>query len=247
MARQTHHRSRKKRAKKSNQQVGRLLRNAAPLEVSIDHIGGRGDGVGKILYTHNYHETEHDIFVPASLPGERLSVRPLSLTAQGIKAQIIEIISPSPDRLAPRCDVFPACGGCRFQHWGETAIRNWKQRLVTTFLHRSNVPMGDMRPLYGSPPESRRRASFHLKCLGRRNWDFVNIWDSILLLPMAVSFCIPTCWICERSCSNLPEHIFPPVLLLMRMPICCIVTATTAKQQYLPIFGPNFRWPNIFA
>ena len=60
--------------------------------------------------------------------------------------------------------MFPACGGCRFQHWDETAIRNWKKSLVITFLNRSNVPIGDMRPFYSSPPESRRRASFHLKC-----------------------------------------------------------------------------------
>ena len=165
MARQTRRKSGKKRARKSNQQAGRLPRNAAPIEVSINHIGGRGDGVGKVLYTHNYNEAEQDIFVPASLPGERLLVQPLSLTAQGIKAQIIEIISPSPDRHEPRCDVFPACGGCRFQHWDETAIRNWKQSLVITFLNRSNVPIGDMRPFYSSPQKSRRRASFHLKCL----------------------------------------------------------------------------------
>ena len=167
MARQTHRRSGKKRATKLNQHAGRLPRNTAPIEVNINHIGGRGDGVGKVLYKHNYNEAEHDIFVPASLPGERLSVQPLSLTSQGIKAQIIEIISPSPHRYEPRCDVFPACGGCRFQHWDETAIRNWKQSLVITFLNQSKVPIGNMRPFYTSPQKSRRRASFHLKCLSK--------------------------------------------------------------------------------
>jgi 23S rRNA (uracil1939-C5)-methyltransferase len=164
MARQSHRRPVKKRTKKQNRQAGRLPRNTAPIEVSINHVGGRGDGVGKVLYTHNYNEAVHDIFVPASLPGEQLWVQPMSLTAQGIKAQIIEIISPSPNRHAPRCDAFPACGGCRFQHWDETAIRNWKQNLVITFLERSNVPIGEMRPIYSSPPRSRRRANFHLKC-----------------------------------------------------------------------------------
>ena len=96
MARQTRRRSGKERAKKSNQQASRLPRNATPIEVSINHIGGRGDGVGKALYKHNYNEAEHNIFVPASLPGERLLVQPLSLTAQGIKAQIIEIIHHHP-------------------------------------------------------------------------------------------------------------------------------------------------------
>ena len=78
--------------------AGRLPRNASPIEVIISHIGGRGDGIAKALYTHNHSEGEHDVFVPASLPSERLLVQPLSLTSQGIKARIIELYTPSPDR-----------------------------------------------------------------------------------------------------------------------------------------------------
>ncbi len=165
MASQALQRSGKQWGAKSNQKAGRLPRNAAPIEVTINHIGGRGDGVGKALFTHNHNEAEHNIFVPASLPGEKLRVQPLSLTAQGIKARIIELIIPSPERNAPRCDAFPTCGGCRFQHWDEASISNWKQNLVISFLERANVPVGEMRPFYRSPPKSRRRASFHLKCL----------------------------------------------------------------------------------
>ena len=51
MARQAHRRFGQKQAKKSNKEAGRLPRNVAPIEVIIDHIGGRGDGVGKVLYT----------------------------------------------------------------------------------------------------------------------------------------------------------------------------------------------------
>ncbi|MDP4925836.1 MAG: hypothetical protein NWR44_08445, partial [Alphaproteobacteria bacterium] len=111
MARQSNRKPSKKRSAKSNQMAGRLPRNAPPIEVTISHIGGRGDGIAKTLYTHNYSEAEHDVFVPASLPGERLLVQPLSLTSQGIKARIIELYTPSLDRHRPRCDAFPACGG----------------------------------------------------------------------------------------------------------------------------------------
>ena len=165
MARHSQRKSGKKRSAKSNQMAGRLPRNAPPIEVVIGHIGGRGDGVAKALYTHNYREAEYDVFVPASLPGERLLVQPLSLTAQGIKARIIELYTPSPHRHAPRCDAFPACGGCRFQHWDEAEIGSWKTALVSNFLDRAKVKAGVIRPLYSSPPKTRRRASFHLKCL----------------------------------------------------------------------------------
>jgi 23S rRNA (uracil1939-C5)-methyltransferase len=165
MASQTRRQSGKKRATKSNQRACRLPRNTAPVEVKINHIGTRGDGVGKVCYTNNDNKGEHDVFVPGSLPGEMLVVQPLSLTSQGMKARIIELLSPSPDRNTPRCQSFPACGGCRFQHWSETAISDWKQNLVINFLSRANVPVGNIRPLYSSPPKSRRRANFHLKCL----------------------------------------------------------------------------------
>jgi 23S rRNA (uracil1939-C5)-methyltransferase len=165
MARQSNRRPSKKRSAKSNQMAGRLPRNAPPIEVTISHIGGRGDGIAKALYTHNYSEAEHDVFVPASLPGERLLVQPLSLTSQGIKARIIELYTPSPDRHSPRCDAFPACGGCRFQHWDETKISSWKSALVANFLDRAKIKAGTIRPLYSSPLKSRRRASFHLKCI----------------------------------------------------------------------------------
>ena len=146
MARQSNRRPSKKRSAKSNQMAGRLPRNAPPIEVTISHIGGRGDGIGKALYTHNYSEAKHNVFVPASLPGERLLVQPLSLTSQGIKARIIELYTPSPDRHTPRCDAFPACGGCRFQHWDETKIGSWKSALVANFLDRAKIKVDTIRP-----------------------------------------------------------------------------------------------------
>ena len=53
MARHTDRKTGKKRATKSNQMADRLPRNASPIEVKISHIGGRGDGIGRALYTHD--------------------------------------------------------------------------------------------------------------------------------------------------------------------------------------------------
>jgi 23S rRNA (uracil1939-C5)-methyltransferase len=155
-------------APKNNQMAGRLPRNAPPVEVTINHIGGRGDGVGRVRYTHNYQDDEHDVFVPASLPGETLLVQPLSLTKQGMKARIIELKNASADRETPRCNAFPACGGCSFQHWNDANVGDWKQDLLAHFLARAGVTPTATRPPHISPPHSRRRASFHLKCLANR-------------------------------------------------------------------------------
>ena len=84
-------RSRRFSQKKPPRNESRLPRNATPIAVTITHIGGRGDGVGKARYTHNYHDAEHHVFVPASLPGEDIIVQPLSISKQGIKARILNI------------------------------------------------------------------------------------------------------------------------------------------------------------
>jgi 23S rRNA (uracil1939-C5)-methyltransferase len=151
--------------RKHQRKDGRLPRNAPPLEVVIDHIGARGDGVGRATYTHNYATNEHQVFVPATLPTERVLVQPLSLSSQGIKARIIEFKDESQHRQSPSCNAFPACGGCSFQHWHPDSISQWKQDQVVHFLERADVWPGTIRPLHSSPLASRRRATFHIKRL----------------------------------------------------------------------------------
>ena len=158
-------RSRRPSQKRNLRNKGRLPRNAAPIAVTITHIGARGDGVGRVRYTHNYQEAEHSVFVPATLPGENIIVQPLSISKQGIRARILELNSTSPSRQNPQCNAFPACGGCNFQHWTPEEIESWKYQLVATHLERAQVSAASIRPALMSPAKSRRRASFHIKRL----------------------------------------------------------------------------------
>ena len=158
-------RSRRSSHKRNARNEGRLPRNAAPISVTITHIGGRGDGVGTVRYTHNYQEADYSVFVPASLPGETIIAQPLSISKQGIKARILELKSAAASRQPPQCNAFPACGGCSFQHWTPTEIDRWKHQLITHHLERVHVNAATIRPALISPAKSRRRASFHIKRL----------------------------------------------------------------------------------
>ncbi len=63
------------------------LKHLPPLEVTIDHLGAQGDGI-----VQANDENENRIFVPHSLPGERLMVQPTRRIANGIEAEIISVI-----------------------------------------------------------------------------------------------------------------------------------------------------------
>ncbi|MDB5479644.1 MAG: (Uracil-5)-methyltransferase, partial [Caulobacteraceae bacterium] len=71
-----------------------------PVELTIGGVGAQGDGIaGKV-------------FAPLTLPGERVLAR-----VEGDRAQVLEILEASPERVTPPCPHFGDCGGCALQHW----------------------------------------------------------------------------------------------------------------------------------
>ena len=61
-------------------------------------------------------QDQRAVFVPFTLPGERVRVKLLEEKKRYARAEILEVIKPSPDRVIPRCQHFTRCGGCQYQH-----------------------------------------------------------------------------------------------------------------------------------
>lgn len=140
-----------------------LPKNAAPITLTITHIGGRGDGVGTADYQHNYQTKSHAVFVPDTLPGEEVLVQPYNLTGQGIQANLTELHTPSPSRKAPDCDASPACGGCQFQHFETQAYRTWKRENLINLLEKAAIKPAQWRDDYFAENHQRRRARLALR------------------------------------------------------------------------------------
>ncbi|MFA5699850.1 MAG: class I SAM-dependent RNA methyltransferase [Desulfuromonas sp.] len=75
------------------------------------------------------------VFVPLSVPGDRVRYRIRKEYARYAKAELEAVLSPSAHRVAPECTYFGACGGCDWQMLPYPYQCEWKQRL----LHQSLV------------------------------------------------------------------------------------------------------------
>ncbi|MBP0575112.1 hypothetical protein J8J27_30815, partial [Mycobacterium tuberculosis] len=70
---------------------------------------------------------------------------------------LVEILAPSPDRVAPPCPHVGACGGCTLQHMAEPAYRAFKRQLVVDALAARGLDAAVGEPWIAAP-FSRRRA-----------------------------------------------------------------------------------------
>ena len=56
------------------------------------------------------------VFVPFALPGEQVRLRLVEEKRGHARAELLDVLDPSPARILPRCAHFGACGGCHYQH-----------------------------------------------------------------------------------------------------------------------------------
>ena len=78
------------------------------------------------------------VFVRHALPGERVRARITEETARFLRADAVEVLRPSPDRVTPPCPYAGPgrCGGCDWQHATPEAQRALKARVVAEQLER---------------------------------------------------------------------------------------------------------------
>jgi 23S rRNA (uracil1939-C5)-methyltransferase len=115
-------------------------------ELEILRVGAQGDGVA-----------EGPVYAPFTLPGERVLAK-----VQAGRGEVAEVLAPSPERQAPVCPHFHACGGCALQHWSEPGYLDWKAGIIREALSREELETEILAPL-ACPPGSRRRLALHAR------------------------------------------------------------------------------------
>ena len=75
--------------------------------VKIDNLSNLGQGVGRIKLEDG---SDWVVFVPLVLPGEEVRVRIFRNMPTYSEADLVDVISPSSDRITPQCQYFTVCG-----------------------------------------------------------------------------------------------------------------------------------------
>jgi 23S rRNA (uracil1939-C5)-methyltransferase len=139
--------------------------------LTIARVGGQGDGIAETA--------AGPVFAPLTLPGE--TVR--GVVREG-RLEEVEIVAPSPDRIAPVSPQYGDCGGCSLQHWAAEPYLDWKREQVRLALARERIEIA-VEPTVAIAPGTRRRLALHARrgpdgqaILGfkaRKSWRLVEI------------------------------------------------------------------------
>jgi len=125
------------------------------LEISALVHGGRGIG----------HHEGKAVFVPMTMPGDRVACRVVKSKRRYAEAELCEIVAPAPLRREPPCPFFGSCGGCQWQHLPYPEQVRWKEKTFSDLMTRSKVVASDrIKPIVSAPDEWNYRNRVQLKC-----------------------------------------------------------------------------------
>lgn len=145
------------------------------------------------------HRDGKVVFVDGALPGELVKAQTTRQKPKYDRAQLIEVIRPSSQRVTPPCPHFTMCGGCIMQHLQPAAQVAIKQRVLEdAFHHLGKVkPQQILAPMYGPYFGYRYRARFSCRLVHKKggvlvgfresNGRYVMDMDQCLVIPPHVS------------------------------------------------------------
>jgi 23S rRNA (uracil1939-C5)-methyltransferase len=133
------------------------------------------------------------VFIPYVLPGEEVLVEVTEEKARYARGQPVEIKTPSPDRVEPRCSHFGTCGGCQWQHIAyDRQVRLREEILQSQLMRIAHLPDAPVEPTIRAenPWNYRNHVQLHLDETGRPGFiaaeehDVVPITECFIMHPL---------------------------------------------------------------
>jgi 23S rRNA (uracil1939-C5)-methyltransferase len=185
---------------------------SAPLmttELAIESLDQEGRGIA--------HADGKVVFVEGALPGERVAAEIVKRKPSYDVARAVRVVTPSPDRVVPRCPHFGVCGGCSLQHTDARTQMAAKQRWLEENLARiGKVEAETMLPIvYGEEWHYRRRARLGARYVPKKGGAMVGFREkrSSYITDM-------------REC-----HVLPPQVSALILPLRALVESLSVRAR----------------
>jgi 23S rRNA (uracil1939-C5)-methyltransferase len=173
------------------------LSNQEELILSISSLGHTGEGVG--------HLDGYTIFVDGALPGEVVKVSLYELHKSYGRANLLEIMQASPERIKPVCSLFGQCGGCQLMHLNYSEQLIQKQKLVENALKRIGKLNVTVEPCLPSPQELQYRNKIQLPVKQDDDGPYLGLYARSSHDLVKVDHCHIHCSFGEKIYQNIKE------------------------------------------
>ena len=113
------------------------------IQLKVERYAFEGKGIARIDSELNPEISETDsfiVFVNGAYPGDKVSAKIKKIKKSYAEAVVEEILTPSANRVQPRCKYFGTCGGCKQQDLDYLQQIAYKQEQVEDiFKHNSGL------------------------------------------------------------------------------------------------------------
>ena len=134
------------------------------IEVRVGNLVYGGDAIGRLA-------DGRAVFVPFAIPGEMVRLRLIEEKARFTRAELVEVLEPSPMRISARCCHYSLCGGCHYQHLNYSDQLIAKSAILREQLERIggliNLPSVEIASIPEPSWNYRNYAQFHLTSEGK--------------------------------------------------------------------------------
>ena len=130
-------------------------------KVEIEAVAAEGKCVA--------HVNDMVVFVPFVVPGDVVDLQVRKKRHSYCEATVMRMVQPSPIRVAPKCEHFGICGGCKWQNLPYKEQLAAKQQQVIDQLTRiGKVELPEISPILGSEKTEEYRNKLEFACSNKR-------------------------------------------------------------------------------
>lgn len=127
---------------------------------------------GKCLFHMSTASEQHPslvVFVPFCVPGDVVDVQITRKKHSFAEGEVVRLVQPSPKRIAPVCQHFGVCGGCKWQNMPYEEQLAFKQQQVFDQLTRiGKIELPEFEPIMGSVKTLEYRNKLDFGCCNKR-------------------------------------------------------------------------------